>query len=471
MDSSLAPAKDESNDNLIVSNEPEAEVLGHLIDNADVWRSDDIDLIDDTFEVLNLSDELLRGLKKAGFVRPSRLQSQAIPLGRIGQDLVIQSKSGTGKTLIFGLIALDSLDLQSRACQALILAPTREIAFQIANVIKTVGAHLVGLSVQTFIGGLHVHLDHKNLLNCHIAVGTLGRIKQLIESQALDTQSLRLLVLDEADMLLERNFRSDLELILKQMPSSRQTLAVSATFSDDLRWFTERYMDEPTTVKAKSTCVALLGIQLCKLFTFQDLRYDFEFRSEQVVRILDAISFTQALVFSNFQTRAEHLYDRLTRNGYQCAMISSKLHQKERLKVLRQILKLQLNVIICTDLLARGVDCEHVNLVLNMDVPNNADTFLHRVGRAGRFGRNGLAVTFVSEGASTLAMTDIEQTLDLDIQAVADVTALDQIWNRHCCVFNDSAFTFQDLQDELKETICADTRFQTFSALLGKSSL
>lgn len=446
------------------------DVIGHSVDDPDVWRSIDIDLLDETFECLHLNSELSEGLKQSGFSRPSRLQSRAIPLGRIGQDLLVQSKSGTGKTLVFAVIALDSIDLNNPTCQVLILAPTREIAFQSAQVIKAIGCKMAGLSVQTLIGGLHVKSDLEHLRKCHIAVGTPGRINQLLEQQALATHSLRLLVLDEADKMLDSQLVEQVERILNQLPSSRQTLAVSATFSAELQLFSTKHMTDVITVQAESACIGLAGIHLFKLPTLQDMRFDFEFKVQTTVDILNEISFTQALIFSNFQTRAEHLVAALADKGFRCALISAQLPQKERLKIVKNMKRLALNVIVCTDLLARGFDCEHVNLVLNLDVPWQPETFLHRVGRAGRFGRAGLAITLISNGIDTNRMCDIESTFKLDVRPMVNVSELARSWNRQCDVINEPNLTFETLQNEWIEAECeqSDARFKRYSALIKK---
>ncbi|KAH0618929.1 hypothetical protein JD844_018480 [Phrynosoma platyrhinos] len=297
------------------------------------------------FSSLLLSAPVLEGLKAAGFLRPSPVQLKAIPLGRCGLDLIVQAKSGTGKTCVFSTIALDSLILESPVTQILVLAPTREIAVQIHAVITTIGIKMEGLDCHVFIGGTPLNQDKIRLKKCHIAVGTPGRIKQLIELDYLNTASIRLFILDEADKLLEEgSFQEQINWIYSSLPANKQMLAVSATYPESL---------------------------------------------------------------ANTLTSAQHLADLLTSKG--------SMNQNQRLDAMAKLKQFHCRVLISTDLTSRGIDAEKVNLVINLDVPLDWETYMHRIGRAGRFGTLGLSVTYCCRGEEENMMMKIAQKCNLQL--------------------------------------------------------
>ncbi|NXY86321.1 DDX20 helicase, partial [Alcedo cyanopectus] len=370
------------------------------------------------FGSLLLSAPVLAGLEAAGFRRPSPVQLKAIPLGRCGLDLIVQAKSGTGKTCVFSTIALDALLLDSSATQILILAPTREIAVQIHAVITTIGIKMEGLECHVFIGGTPLNQDKIRLKKCHIAVGSPGRIKQLIELDYLNTASIRLFILDEADKLLEEgSFQEQINWIYSSLPVNKQMLAVSATYPESLANALTRYMREPTFVRLNPTDPSLIGLkQYYKIVNSHPLPHKtFEEKTQHLQELFSKIPFNQALVFSNLHSRAQHLAEILTARGFPAECISGDMNQSQRLDAMAKLKQFHCRVLISTDLTSRGIDAEKVNLVVNLDVPVDWETYMHRIGRAGRFGTLGLSVTYCCRGEEENTMMNIAQRCNLQL--------------------------------------------------------
>ncbi|XP_027716169.1 probable ATP-dependent RNA helicase DDX20 [Vombatus ursinus] len=375
------------------------------------------------FGSLLLSRPVLEGLRAAGFERPSPVQLKAIPLGRCGLDLIVQAKSGTGKTCVFSTVALDSLILENLATQILILAPTREIAVQIHSVITAIGIKMEGLECHVFIGGTPLSQDKTRLKKCHVAVGSPGRIKQLIELDYLNTASIRLFILDEADKLLEEgSFQEQINWIYSSLPANKQMLAVSATYPEFLASALTRYMRDPTFVRLNSSDPSLIGLkQYYKVVNSHPLPHKiFEEKTQHLQELFSRIPFNQALVFSNLHSRAQHLADILSSKGFPAECISGSMNQNQRLDAMAKLKQFHCRVLISTDLTSRGIDAEKVNLVVNLDVPLDWETYMHRIGRAGRFGTLGLAVTYCCRGEEENMMMTIAQKCNLNLLSLPD---------------------------------------------------
>ncbi|XP_024620673.1 probable ATP-dependent RNA helicase DDX20 [Neophocaena asiaeorientalis asiaeorientalis] len=375
------------------------------------------------FESLLLSRPVLEGLRAVGFERPSPVQLKAIPLGRCGLDLIVQAKSGTGKTCVFSTIALDSLVLENLSTQILILAPTREIAVQIHSVITAIGIKMEGLECHVFIGGTPLSQDKTRLKKCHIAVGSPGRIKQLIELDYLNPGSIRLFILDEADKLLEEgSFQEQINWIYSSLPASKQMLAVSATYPEFLANALTKYMREPTFVRLNSSDPSLIGLkQYYKVVSSYPLAHKiFEEKTQHLQELFSKIPFNQALVFSNLHSRAQHLADILSSKGFPAECISGNMNQNQRLDAMAKLKQFHCRVLVSTDLTSRGIDAENVNLVVNLDVPLDWETYMHRIGRAGRFGTLGLTVTYCCRGEEENMMMKIAQKCKINLQPLPD---------------------------------------------------
>ncbi|XP_032809892.2 putative ATP-dependent RNA helicase DDX20 [Petromyzon marinus] len=381
-----------------------------------------------SFSALLLSGRVLAGLSAAGFSAPSPIQLKAIPLARCGLDLVVQAKSGTGKTCVFTTVALEALVSENLAVQVLVLAPTREIAVQIHSVMLAIGAHVEGLQCHVFIGGTPLSLDQQRLRKCHIAIGSPGRVKQLIELGHLSVGAVRLFVLDEADKLLEQgSFQEQINWIYSSLPANKQVLALSATYPESLASHLTHYMREPTYVRLNPSDMALLGLkQFYKVVPCHPISHHIlRDKTQELLQLLSRIPFNQALVFSNMHSRAQHLADSLSARGFPAACISGGMTQSQRLDAMSKLKHFQCRVLISTDLMARGIDAEKVNLVINLDVPDDWETYMHRVGRAGRFGTYGVVVTYCSQGEEENLLMKIAAKCNLQLQALPETISSD----------------------------------------------
>lgn len=339
-------------------------------------------------------------MANAGFVRPSPIQWRALPVAQTGLDMIVQAKSGTGKTLVYVLTALNNLDVSQKAVQTLVLAPTREIAVQGARVALEVGSGLPGLKAQAFIGGTPLADDIAKLKNCHLAVGSPGRIKQLIMERALKPDAIKLFVLDEADRLMDGDFLTDVQWIARRLPERKQVMALSATYPDDLAEIAATLMKQPNHVRLGQDDQVLHGVaQFVRLIrAHPQVQRQVGLKLKALLDLLASISFNQCLVFSNYSVRAQAMCEKAIAQGWPAVFISASQDQTERLKAISCLKQFQCRIMFSTDLTARGIDAQNVDLVINVDVPWDASTYLHRIGRAGRFGSRGLTVTLAAEG-------------------------------------------------------------------------
>lgn len=381
-------------------------------------RTDDVKIKENVeFKDLFLSPKVLSGLQKARFERPSPIQLKAIPYGRCGLDLIIQAKSGTGKTCVFTVISLESLSVEAKCLQVIILAPTREIAVQIEEVIEAVGQDMPGLGVASFIGGRPLTDDKENAKNCHIAVGSPGRIFQLIEMEILRCENVKILVLDEADKLLEESFQSQINAIYSMLPTNKQMIAASATYPKELAEFVTVYMRDPTFVRLNPTDMALLGIRqhYVVVDTGSNKYSSFEDKIQAALDLLSRYSFQQVLIFSNYHSHAKDIADACNNAGFPATYISGSMEQSRRLEAIRMLKDFKCRVLISTDLTSRGIDASNVDLVLNMDVPGDWETYMHRSGRAGRYGSRGAVISVLCAGEEEKELREIAELCKVNI--------------------------------------------------------
>ncbi|KAG0088566.1 DEAD (Asp-Glu-Ala-Asp) box polypeptide 20 [Podila epicladia] len=386
------------------------------------FHSNDVQINEDLdFSSLVSNPALLQGLVQAGYQRPSPIQLKTIPLGRLGLDLIAQAKSGTGKTIVFSVIAIESVlsskdtsesssPNQHQQPRAVILAPTREIAVQIQEVIQSVLHNGLERKVlcHSMIGGMPIQQDKANLQNCSIVVGTPGRIRSLISTGHLKPNQIRLLVLDEADKLMEDAFKDDVVKIAQGLGSPKQVMAFSATYDDDLLSQLDQLVKDPVYIMLSNGTPELEAVlQFYKVVIVPEAEKSESMfmRQNQLVQrkfveldsLLAHVPFYQAIVFINHRGRAGDLVKFLNRQGYPAMHITARISQQERLDVMAKARKFEIRVLVCSDLIARGIDIDRVNLVVNLDLPKDPETYLHRIGRTGRFGTTGLAVSLVDE--------------------------------------------------------------------------
>ena len=380
----------------------------HRLDDPNKVRTADVLNSDNDkrqFSDLHFPEKILTGLASAGFIRPSPIQWSALPLSNIGLDLIVQSKSGTGKTLVYVVTALNMIDTSVNAIQAIILTPTREIAVQGARISLDIAAvSMSDLKVSTLIGGMSVKDDTIKLKRCHMVVGTPGRVRQLIEEKYLKTDAVRFFALDEADKMLESSFKNDVTWIYNNLPEIKQVMALSATYPEKLANTLTSLMRTPKHVRLDTSSQVLIGLDQYVLHTnyHPKPKYQLDIKFGVLLDVLNSVTFSQCLIFTNYSLSAQSICERLNGNGWPAIYIAATLqNQYERLQALNSLRQFTTRIMVTTDLSARGVDAANVTLVINFDVPWDSRTFLHRSGRAGRFGSRGINLTLAGKGEET----------------------------------------------------------------------
>lgn len=364
-----------------------------------------------SFDDMHLKENLLRGIYGYGMEQPSAIQQKAIVPFASGRDIIAIAQSGTGKTLVEIVGVLQQVDEKRGGVQALILAPTRELAQQSARVAEAVGTYL-GVGVHACVGGTRVSDDIERLRSgeVHLVVGTPGRVHDMLHRRRLDARDIRTLVLDEADEMLSAGFEEQIRAIFSLLHSDVQVGLFSATMPPEALAITERFMRQPLRILVKKEQLTLEGIQQFYVAVERD-----EWKLDTICDLYDSISVTQAVIFCNTRRRVEHYAVELEKRGHTVSATSSDLSQQEREAVLNQFRTGSSRVLITTDLLARGIDVHQVSLVVNIDLPRDPETYLHRIGRSGRFGRKGIAINFVTD-RDVEQMRRIEQHYDMQVQ-------------------------------------------------------
>jgi len=365
-----------------------------------------------------LKPEILRAIGDCGFEHPSEVQHECIPQAVLGMDILCQAKSGMGKTAVFVLATLQQLEFVDGQVSVLVMCHTRELAFQISKEYERFCKFLTGVKVGVFFGGLAISKDETVLKNnCpHIVVGTPGRILALTRTKKLNLKHLKHFVLDECDkMLSELDMRKDVQEIFRATPHEKQVMMFSATLSKDVRPVCKKFMQDPMEVyiddEAKLT---LHGLQqhYVKLKDSEKNRKLFE--------LLDVLEFNQVVIFVKSVQRCIALAQLLVEQNFPTIAIHRGMSQEERLSRYQQFKDFQKRILVATNLFGRGMDIERVNIVFNYDMPEDTDTYLHRVARAGRFGTKGLAITFVSDETDAKTLNDVQERFEVDITELPD---------------------------------------------------
>lgn len=342
------------------------------------------------FERLGLRAEIVQAVIELGYENPTPIQEGAIPALLEGRDVLGQAQTGTGKTAAFSLPLLERINFDLRQPQGLILAPTRELAVQVAEAIIQYGRKL-GIRVAAIYGGSSYYKQLKRLEEgVHVVVGTPGRVIDLIERGALVLGGVRYLVLDEADEMLKMGFIDDVERILRETPSDRQTALFSATLPPEIRDLAQKYMHNPASVTIAHKTLTVPQIEQ---------RYyliDEDYKLPLVGRLLETEDIKSALIFTRTKIGAANLSDALLARGFPVEAIHGDLSQDVRETVMRRFRNGLVNILVATDVAARGLDIDHVSHVINFDIPYDAEDYVHRIGRTGRAGREGMAITLVT---------------------------------------------------------------------------
>lgn len=374
-----------------------------------------------SFDAMGLREDLIRGIYGYGFEKPSAIQQRAIVPIITGRDVIAQAQSGTGKTATFSIGTLQSVDPKVRETQALILSPTRELAQQIQKVCLTLGDYM-SVQVHACIGGKNIGEDIRKLENgVHIVSGTPGRVFDMISRRSLRTRNIKMLVLDEADEMLSKGFKEQIYDIYRYLPPATQVVLVSATLTNDVLEMTNKFMSNPMRILVKRDEITLEGIK--QFFVAVEKE---EWKFDTLCDLYDTLTITQAVIFVNQQRKVDWLTDKMRKANFTVAAMHGGMEQAEREAVMTSFRSGDKRVLITTDLWARGIDVQQVSLVINYDLPNNRELYIHRIGRSGRFGRKGVAINFVKKDDIRI-LRDIEQFYSTQIDEmpmnVADLIA------------------------------------------------
>jgi ATP-dependent RNA helicase DeaD len=359
------------------------------------------------FASLDLSDEMMAALQAAGYSNPTPVQAGLIPLALEEYDVVGQARTGTGKTAAFVIPILELLDLDDddKRPQAVVLVPTRELAVQVRDEVEKLSAGM-GVRCAAIYGGTPIRGQIDKLKRgVHVVVGTPGRVLDHLSRKTIVLDRIDCVVMDEADRMLDVGFRPDMEKILRRCPSERQTLLLSATLPPPVQRLAEKYMQEPKILNFSSSDMTVETIEQHYFTVDNDRKFDL------LVRLLEREEPRQAIVFCRTKRGAQKIHDRLTKKFEAVGCMHGDMQQRERDRVMSRFRKEEIRYMVATDVMGRGIDISGISHIVNFDIPAFSDDYVHRVGRTGRMGREGVAFTFVTpeEGSE---LTKIEQRID-----------------------------------------------------------
>merc|ERR1711915_577406 len=365
-----------------------------------------------------LKPEILRAIVDCGFEHPSEIQHECIPQAVLGMDILCQAKSGMGKTAVFVLATLQQIDPVDGQVSVLVMCHTRELAYQIAKEYERFSKYMQNVKVGVFFGGMNVSKDEETLKsNCpHIVVGTPGRLLALIRGKKLNLKNLKHFVLDECDKMLEQlDMRRDVQEIFRNTPHEKQVMMFSATLSKEIRPVCKKFMQDPMEVYVDDEAkLTLHGLQQ------HYVKIKENEKNRKLFELLDVLEFNQVVIFVKSVQRCVALAQLLIEQNFPAIAIHRGMTQEERLSRYQQFKDFQKRILVATNLFGRGMDIERVNIVFNYEMPEDTDTYLHRVARAGRFGTKGLAITFVSDEGDAKILNEVQDRFEVDITELPD---------------------------------------------------
>jgi ATP-dependent RNA helicase DeaD len=376
-----------------------------------------------SFSELGLSDEVVAALTDVGYETPTPIQAQTIPVILGGADLLGQAQTGTGKTAAFALPILSKIDVNLRATQALILAPTRELAIQVAEAFQKYAAKMPGFHVLPIYGGQSYTPQLKGLKRgAHVIVGTPGRLLDHVKSGALSLESLKFLVLDEGDEMLQMGFVDDIEFLFQQAPQEKQVALFTATLPHSIRRIAQTHMRDPREISVQSRGEAAPKIRQ-RFWMVSGLH-----KLDALTRVLESERFDAMLVFVRTKIETVELAQRLEARGFAASALNGDMEQRQREQMIAQLKNGKIDILIATDVAARGLDVDRISHVINYDIPYDSETYVHRIGRTGRAGRSGDAILFVSPRERNMLRViervTRQQIEEMKMPSVADVNEL-----------------------------------------------
>ena len=365
------------------------------------------------FEEMNLSDEIVRAVKDMGFEEATPIQSQAISIIMDGRDIIGQSQTGTGKTAAFGLPCLEMLDPDDKSLQSLILCPTRELAIQVSEEFRKFLKYKENIKVLPIYGGQPIDRQITALKKgVQVVIGTPGRVMDHMRRHTLKMGTVKYVVLDEADEMLDMGFRDDIETIMLKIPEERQTVMFSATMSEEILDLSRRYMNSPEYIKVTRKELTVPSIEQAYFDVKEKTKPD------ALCRIIDMYAPKLSIVFCNTKKRVDEVVEQLQGRGYFAEALHGDLKQQQRDKVMQKFRNGTIEILVATDVAARGIDVDDVDIVFNYDVPQDDEYYVHRIGRTGRAGRSGKAFTFCV-GKEIYKLRDIMRYTKTKIETAA----------------------------------------------------
>ena len=363
-----------------------------------------------SWDHLNLKEELLRGIYAYGFDTPSPIQCNSIQPIVSGKDVIAQAQSGTGKTGAFVVSSLQYIDNSVNDTQVLIMAPTRELAIQINTVIKALSSFMTNVNTLLLIGGTQMELDMKELeKKPQILVGTTGRIYDLLRRKKINAKTIKLMILDEADEMLSTGFKEQIYNIFQYLSNDVQLCLFSATLPSEVKSLTEKFMREPTKILIKTESITLEGIKQYYIAIEND-----NDKYETLKDLFSTLVCSQCIIYCNSIKRVSDLTEVLLKDNFPVSCIHSGMDKDERNKSYDDFIKGNTRVLISSNLTARGIDVQQVSKVINFDLPKDVHTYIHRIGRSGRWGRKGMGINFITR-RDIKKMREIEQYYETEI--------------------------------------------------------
>lgn len=363
----------------------------------------------ESFDDMGLDENLLRGIYAYGFEYPSNIQKKAIKPVIDNNDIVAQSQSGTGKTGTFIISSLQKVDPEEKSTQVLILSPTRELASQSYEVAKKISSY-TKITISLIVGGKSIGNDFSKLdKGSQIIIGTPGRVFDMLKRYVLRSDKIKLLVIDEADEMLSSGFKEQVYDILQYIPQTSNIGLFSATISQDILDITNRIMKKPLRILVKNDDLTLEGIRQFYVFVNNE-----HVKYEVLKELYSSISISQTIIYCNSKRKATFLAEKLSEEGFTISCIHSDMVQNDRDKVVKSFRNGSTRILIATDIIARGIDVQQVSVVINYDIPKYRETYIHRIGRSGRYGKRGCGINFVNSDELT-SMREIEKFYNTQI--------------------------------------------------------
>ncbi|MBQ3409190.1 MAG: DEAD/DEAH box helicase [Clostridia bacterium] len=342
------------------------------------------------FSDLDLSEKILRGLEDIGYIETTEIQEKAIPAIKNGEDIIGLSQTGTGKTAAFGIPAIENVDIKNKKTQVLILAPTRELATQITDELRKYTKYMESVKILTVYGGQSIEKQIIPLRKgVQIVVGTPGRIMDHMRKKTLKLANVKMVILDEADEMLNMGFREDIEAILEKVPEDRQTLLFSATMNDKIMEITKKFLNNPKKIKIKAKELTVENINQIAYQTKNNMK------DELTTRIIDMYRPEKLIVFCNTKRKVDCLYDYLKAHKCNVEVLHGDIKQDQRDRTIKKFKNGDVKILIATDVAARGIDVANLDLVINYDIPQENEYYVHRIGRTGRNNNIGKSITYV----------------------------------------------------------------------------